>query len=143
MKTKPTPNNSKSKEKSLQKATNVAKNTATSANSCERGIKLWEHVKQYKGKVILPIPANYKHSIDKGWNKPPFNTKDKSYWQAHNGNAIWVLGKSDFVIDVDVKDNKNGRESYRRLIKDYKWLKDVPITVVTPSTGYHLSLIHI
>jgi len=61
----------------------------------------------------------------------------RTKWPSHKGNWAVIPGQSGFIgIDVDVKDGKQGRESFLRVQKNYGILPDTMV-VNTPSGGFH------
>lgn len=92
-----------------------------------------EAAKQYLKRNKNLTTLNGKTPIRKDWTEKKLSEQELS---AHNGNLGWVLGASDFVVDVDPKNG--GKESYKKLIEDLS-LELTP-TVSTPSGGFHVYL---
>ena len=88
-----------------------------------------QYLKRNKNLTIL----NGKTPIRKDWTEKKLSEQEIL---SHGGNLGWVLGTSDFVIDVDPKNG--GRESYAKLVEDLSL--DLTPTVSTPSGGFHIYL---
>ena len=73
-----------------------------------------EAAKQYLKRKKNLTTLNGKMPIRKDWTEKKLSEQELS---AHNGNLGWVLGASDFVVDVDPKNG--GKESYKKLIEDF------------------------
>ena len=83
------------------------------------------------------IPIKYKTPIVKDWVNSNY-TFEQCISQFKPSSIGWVLDKDDLIVDVDVKNGKQGMESYERL------LKDLNITlypnVKTKTGGLHIYL---
>lgn len=88
-----------------------------------------QYLKNDKNLTLL----NGKKPILNNWTE---NLPTKSAIMAHGGNLGWVLGASDFVIDVDTQNG--GDASYDKLVKALNL--DLEPTVSTPSGGHHTYL---
>ncbi len=84
------------------------------------------------------IQLNGKVPIVKNWVNKEI-PKDTILNHAKNGGTIgWALGENDLVVDVDVKNNGKGLESFEKLQADLNI--EIEKTVLTSSGGFHCYL---
>ena len=86
---------------------------------------------------LLKVRRNGKAPVDKGWQKGQgFAEEQAEAWLTEGGNLGIQTGLGFIVLDVDVKNNAGGLESFSSLLggspEDQRTL-----VVKTPSSGYH------
>lgn len=93
---------------------------------------------QENGKQPYPFLANKLNQ--RGFNVATTNQLQIDYWEKTYPNANWALrtGKNSgcWVLDIDVKNNARGAESFSDLVGDKKDFPDT-LAVETPSGGIH------
>lgn len=91
-----------------------------------------------KGFKIFPIKPGLKDPAHKAWQKEALS--DVSIPEGHNAGVLTTSYKEDkalVVVDLDIKQDKNGIEEYKKL-KSQGYDFPPTFTVKTPSGGYHL-----
>ena len=98
-----------------------------------------EKIDFYISKGFFVIPCKDKIPQLPGWQKEQDQTTDDVLDLIKNGKANQIGIRTDkyFVIDVDVKNNKNGLESIKKLSKDLNLDIDNTLTAETRSGGKH------
>lgn len=72
------------------------------------------------------------------WTGDDFKQSDEVVLK-WTGALGWILGASDFVIDIDPRNG--GSESFEKLLEEFPELRELLIpTVITPRGGYHIYL---
>ena len=98
-----------------------------------------EKIDFYISKGFFVIPCKDKIPQLAGWQKEQDQTTDDVLDLIKSGKANQIGIRTDkyFVIDVDVKNNKNGLESIKQLSKDLNLDIDNTLTAETRSGGKH------
>ena len=86
----------------------------------------------YLGRRLVLLKRNGKAPVSPGWQKV-IPTEEEIL--NHRGNFGWLLDVDDLIIDVDVKNGKQGMESLAQLEKDTRTV--IPRHIETPSGGLH------
>jgi len=82
-----------------------------------------------------------KHPAIKGWLKAALPREQAlQKWPEHSGNWGVIPGRSGFVgFDIDVKDGKQGQQSFKTLQEKYGKAPDTMV-IKTPTGGFHVFL---